>query len=179
MSAKKIYLFLITTLLILTASAVFAKNWTSAIAPDFKLQDQNNQWHTLKEYRGNWAVVYFYPKDDTPGCTAEAKNFRDTQKEFKNLKIQVLGISLDSIASHKTFAEANNLNFPILADANKKVSKAYDVLVDFGPIEYAKRQTFIIDPDGVIVKHYATVKADAHASQILKDLPQLMKNYAQ
>ncbi len=175
---QKQILSLFTLMIALCFAPAQARNWVSATAPDFKLEDQNHKFHQLKNYKGQWVVVYFYPKDDTPGCTKEAKNFRDSQQQFNKMKIQVLGISIDSIKSHKTFAEVYKLNFPILSDSDKKVSKLYDVLVDIGPIEYAKRQTFIIDPDGVIVKHYESVNADKHAAQLLKDLPELMKNYS-
>lgn len=156
-----------------------AKNWTAAIAPDFKLQDQHSQWQQLKDFKGKWVVVYFYPKDDTPGCTVEAQNFRDTQKDFVKLGVSVLGISIDSIESHKLFSEAHELTFPILSDESKKVSKQYDVLGGFGPISYAKRQTFVIDPDGIIVKHYQDVTAAEHSQQLLEKIPELQKSYSE
>jgi len=172
----------VTSLLLLMlffSSALAAKNWTSAIAPDFKLQDQNEKWHQLSEFKGHWVVLYFYPKDDTPGCTTEAKNFRDAQTAFDKLKITVLGVSIDSIESHKTFAEVYQLNFPILSDKTTQVSKKYQVLGGLWPVTYAKRQTFIIDPDGIIVKHYQKVNAAKHSQQLLTDIPELQKIYSE
>jgi len=173
---------LITSLLLITIglsfTPVMAKNWTGALAPNFKLQDQNNKWHQLSDYKGQWLVLYFYPKDETPGCTTEAKNFRDAQKQMTNLKVNVVGVSIDSIASHKSFASVHKLNFSLLSDESMEVSKTYDVLQSIGPLHYAKRQTFIIDPDGEIVKHYEKVNASKHAEQLVHDLPLLKKNYS-
>ena len=159
------------------STSILAKNWTSAIAPDFKMQDQNQKWQQLTDYKGQWVVLYFYPRDDTPGCTTEAKNFRDAQAAFVKMKVSVLGVSVDSIESHKDFAEVHNLNFPILSDESTKVSKEYDVLGGLWPVTYAKRQTFVIDPDGIIVKHYADVKAEKHSNELLADIPNLQKIY--
>ncbi len=170
----------LTLFIIFLASPIAqAKDWTSAIAPDFKLQDQNNKWQQLSAYKGKWVVLYFYPKDDTPGCTTEAKNFRDSQAAFKKLKVSVLGVSIDSIESHKTFAEVYKLNFPILSDEATKVSEKYKVLGGLWPVTYAKRQTFVIDPDGVIVRHYAEVNAAEHSKQLLTDIPQFQKIYSE
>ncbi len=173
-----ISLFTILTLIFMS-SLLQAKNWTSAIAPDFRLQDQNEKWQQLKDYKGKWLVLYFYPKDDTPGCTKEAQNFRDAQQDFNKLKVSVLGVSIDSIESHKSFAEVHKLSFPILSDKSTKVSKKYDLLGGLWPVTYAKRQTFIIDPDGIIVKHYDEVNAKQHATQLLADIPGFQKLYAQ
>jgi len=178
MIRKNLKMTLITLFsMVLFNTAIQAKNWTSAIAPDFKLQDQNQKWQQLKDYKGQWVVLYFYPRDDTPGCTTEAKNFRDAQSSFEKLKVSVLGVSIDSIESHKDFAEVHKLNFPILSDESTKVSEKYDVLGGLWPVTYAKRQTFIIDPDGIIVKHYADVKAEKHAKELLIDIPSLQKIY--
>jgi peroxiredoxin Q/BCP len=165
--------------LVIFSASLQAKDWTSAIAPDFKLQDQNKKWQQLKDYKGKWVVLYFYPRDDTPGCTTEAKNFRDTQKDFNQLKVSVLGVSIDSIESHKDFAEAHKLNFPLLSDESTKVSEKYQVLGGLWPVTYAKRQTFIIDPDGIIVKHYAEVNADKHAAELLFEIPKYQQAYAE
>ncbi|MDX1442515.1 MAG: peroxiredoxin [Gammaproteobacteria bacterium] len=140
------------------------------LAPDFRLQDQNSEWHSLSDYEGQWVVLYFYPKDDTPGCTTEACNFRDEIYRYRDMGAAVLGVSLDDVESHAEFAEKYELPFPLLADTEKKVSEKYDVLTSLGPITYASRQTFLINPEGVIVKHYEDVDPEVHAKEVLAEL---------
>lgn len=159
-------------------SAAVAANsqWVGALAPDFKLQDQDGEWKSLNDYEDKWLVLYFYPKDDTPGCTTEAKNFRDAYKDFKALNADIVGISLDDVESHQSFAEAYNLPFTILADVDQEASTAYKVLGGFGPMEYASRETFIIDPQGNIVHHYSDVEPETHSKEVLKKLKELIKS---
>ena len=142
-------------------------------APGFELTDQNGQLHSLEDYRDKWVAVYFYPKDDTPGCTTEACEFRDEIFAFKELGCQVLGVSLDDEVSHKAFADKYSLPFPLLADADGTTSEAYGVKTKMFGMTVAKRQTFLIDPDGNIAKHYAKVDPDTHAQQVLSDLREL------
>jgi peroxiredoxin Q/BCP len=142
-------------------------------APGFELRDQDGQLHSLEDYRGRWVAVYFYPKDDTPGCTIEACEFRDDIFEFKELDCQVLGVSLDDEVSHKAFADKFSLPFPLLADADGTTSEAYGVKTKMFGMTVAKRQTFLIDPDGRVVKHYAKVDPDTHSKQVLADLREL------
>lgn len=142
-------------------------------APGFKLQDQNGEWQSLADYKNQWVVLYFYPKDGTPGCTTEACNFRDTIFKFKDMGVQVLGVSLDDVESHAAFAEKYHLPFPLLADTSKDTARAYGVLSDFGPFEFASRETFVINPNGVIVKHYGDVDPEEHTVALLADLQQL------
>lgn len=146
-------------------------------APDFSLQDQFDKTHSLKDYAGKWVVLYFYPKDDTPGCTKEACSFRDEFKEIEKAGAVVLGVSKDSVKSHAKFAEKYNLNFPLLADTDMSVMKAYDAwgLKKFMGREFegTLRKTFIIDPAGKIVKEYPKVTPKDHAVQIIKDLEEL------
>lgn len=144
--------------------------WVGQPAADFRLQDQNQQWHTLKDYKGKWLVLYFYPMDDTPGCTEEARQFRDLYPTFKQRNIAVLGISLNKVASHKSFADKLGLPFPILSDAQHDLAKAYKVLRGFGMMSYTARETFLIDPQGTIVYHYSSVNTQSHAGQVLKDI---------
>jgi peroxiredoxin Q/BCP len=143
-------------------------------APGFKLQDQNGEWHQLSDYHGTWLAVYFYPKDDTPGCTTEACSFRDNIYAFQAIGAQVVGISLDDVASHKEFSTKYKLPFTILADVGGKTAEAYGVLTDYQAMQIASRQSFLINPDGIIVKHYADVNPDEHTADVLADLKALM-----
>ena len=142
-------------------------------APTFNLQDQNGTWHKLEDYKGQWVVLYFYPKDGTPGCTTEACNFRDNIFEFQKLNTQILGVSLDNVKSHQEFSEKYSLPFPILADVDKSCAENYGVLGKFMLMTIAKRQSFIINPDGEIVKHYKKVDSDIHSAEVINDLKQL------
>jgi peroxiredoxin Q/BCP len=147
--------------------------WVGKSAPDFRLQDQNDQWHTLKDYKGKWLVLYFYPLDNSPGCTEEARQFRDLYPTYEKRNIVVLGVSLNDVASHKSFADKLGLPFPLLADTNHDLAKTFKVLGGFGILPYAKRETFLIDPQGVIVYHYSSVNTESHAAQVLKDIDAL------
>jgi peroxiredoxin Q/BCP len=142
-------------------------------APEFELFDQNEQLHSLEDYRDQWVVLYFYPKDQTPGCTTEACEFRDNVFAFKKLNAQILGVSLDDVESHKQFAEKHGLPFPLLADVEGKAADAYGVKTRMFGMTVAKRQTFIIGPDGTIAKHYASVKPSTHSKEVLEDLEAL------
>ena len=143
-------------------------------APGFELRDQDGQLHSLEDYRDKWVTVYFYPKDDTPGCTTEACEFRDDIFEFKELNCQVLGVSLDDEVSHKAFADKYSLPFPLLADTDGTTSEAYGVRTKMFGMTVAKRQTFLIDPSGRVAKHYAKVDPDTHSKQVLSDLKDLI-----
>ncbi|MFO1378279.1 MAG: peroxiredoxin [Steroidobacteraceae bacterium] len=145
-----------------------------AAAPDFRLQDQDGRWHTLGEYRGRWVVLYFYPKDNTPGCTTQACEFRDDIFAFHDLNAVVLGLSVQDAASHADFAKEHGLPFPLLADPDKKVTIQYGVLTKYlGVVELARRDTFIIDPQGRVAKHYVKVDPAGHAKAVLADLKAL------
>jgi len=144
------------------------------LAPKFTLEDQNGEVHALSDYKGKKVLLYFYPKDDTPGCTKEACSFRDRLSELKELGVSVLGISADDAASHKKFVEKFNLNFPLLADTEKEVCNAYGVWREklmFGKKFFGiKRESFLIDEVGEIVKHYEKVKPEKHVEEIIDDL---------
>ena len=142
-------------------------------APEFELPDQNSQLHSLEDYRDQWVVLYFYPKDETPGCTTEACEFRDNIFAFRELNAQVIGVSLDDAESHKAFAENHGLPFPLLADIDGMASSAYGVKTRMLGMEVARRQTFIIAPDGTIAKHYQKVAPAEHAEEVLADLAEL------
>lgn len=148
-------------------------------APDFNLPDQEGKIHSLKDYLGQWFLLYFYPKDDTPGCTAEACSLRDNFSKFKKLNIRILGVSTDSVKSHTKFADKFNLPFTLLADEKKELVKEYDVYKKkkFMGREYfgTMRESFLIDPKGIIAKVYENVKPDLHADEILSDLKKIKK----
>jgi thioredoxin-dependent peroxiredoxin len=143
-------------------------------APDFTLPDQDGVMHTLSDYQGKWVLLYFYPKDDSSGCTKEACGIRDAFPHFEKLNVRVLGVSVDSVASHKKFAEKYKLPFTLLADEHKKVVNAYRVWAakEFMGREYdgILRTSFLIDPEGDIEKIYHHVKPEKHADEVLRDL---------
>lgn len=146
-------------------------------APDFTLPDQDRKPHTLSQYKGNWVLIYFYPKDDTPGCTTQACAIRDAEPDFKKLKATVLGISADSVKSHKKFEEKYGLPFTLLADEDKKVVSKYGVWgrKKFMGREYDGifRTSFLVDPEGKIANVYENVKPTEHADMVLADLKKL------
>lgn len=148
-------------------------------SPEFALLDQNGDQHALKDYAGKWVLLYFYPKDDTPGCTIEACTIRDQFKDFKKIKAEVIGVSTDSVESHRKFADGYQLPFTLLADTEKKVVNAYGVWGEKNMMgrKYmgTKRTSFLIDPAGKIAKVYENVKPRVHAAQVLADLKVFMK----
>lgn len=145
-------------------------------APDFSLQDESGTTHTLKQYAGTWVVLYFYPKDDTPGCTIEACAMRDARDELTDLGAEVIGISKDDAASHEKFKAKHNLNFTLLSDPEGEVINAYGAWgkKQFG-MEGILRRTFIIDPKGVVRKVYGRVTPLGHGGQVVKELQKLQK----
>jgi peroxiredoxin Q/BCP len=165
---------LVLGLLTLAGVASAATPAVGQSAPAFKLQDQDGKWHSLADYQGKWVAIYFYPKDDTPGCTTQACSFRDNIFAFNKEGAVILGISVDDVASHKKFAEKHGLPFAVLADADKAVSKRYGVLKTYmGVMEMARRDTFIVDPQGRIAKHYESVDPDGHSKLVLDDIKAL------
>ncbi|MFN6525960.1 peroxiredoxin [Nostoc sp. ChiSLP03a] len=135
-------------------------------APAFTAKDTNGNTVSLSDLRGKTVVLYFYPKDDTPGCTKQACSFRDAQSQYQGKDIVILGVSADDEVSHQAFTQKYNLNFPLLADTDKSLIKAFDV--DGGG--YAKRVTYVIDPNGKITHVDANVNTSNHASDILAAL---------
>ena len=139
-------------------------------APDFNLPDQSGQQHSLQEYRGKWLVLYFYPKDDTPGCTQEACAFRDDLHQITELGAQVVGVSVDDSDSHAEFAKKYHLPFPLLADKTTETAARYGALMNLVFMKVARRYTFLIDPQGNINKLYLSVETSRHSKQIIEDL---------
>ena len=165
--------FIIVALLLPISFASLAQLKVGSKAPNFTLSDQNSIQHQLSDFEGSWVILYFYPKDDTPGCTTQACDFRDAVKRIIASKSNVFGVSLDSVESHKRFADKNNLPFSLLSDESGEVSEAYDSLNNFMSFKSAKRNTFIIDPDGKVAKIYLSVKPSTHSQMVLNDLNQL------
>ena len=142
-------------------------------APDFNLLDQNGKQHALKDYRGKWLVLYFYPKNDTPGCTQQACAFRDDLNQISELGAQVVGVSVDDSDSHAAFAKKYHLPFPLLADSKGAVAASYGALMNLGFMKFARRYTFLIDPQGNIGKVYLSVETSRHSKEIIEDLQKL------
>jgi len=165
------------TLLTMNFMAI-ANSMQGQPAPSFNLQDQSGNQHQLSDYQGQWLVVYFYPKNDTTGCTIEAKAFRDHYEKLQHMNTAVLGVSLDDAESHKAFISKYDLPFNLLVDANKSMSRDYGVDGGMAFFSYAKRQTFIIDPQGMIARHFEEVNPSTHVPQVLEALNALQSNSA-
>lgn len=142
-------------------------------APAFRLQDQNGKWHTPADHRGRWVVLYFYPKDFTPGCTTEVCTFRDDVAKLRQAGADVLGVSLDDVKSHADFAAKYHVPFPLLSDADSTTAQAYGVLASKIGFKYARRTTFLIDPNGKVAKVYQDVDPEKNSGQVLADLASL------
>jgi len=146
-------------------------------APNFELKNQDGEAVALADYKGKWVLLYFYPKDMTPGCTTEAQCFRDRLNELKKLGVQVLGVSADTVESHKKFAEMHKLNFPLLSDPERELIEKFGVWVEKNM--YGKkymgiqRDSFLINGDGVILKHYEKVKPAEHPEEVIKDVKEM------
>ncbi len=143
-------------------------------APDFTLPDESGDTHTLSDYRGQWVVLYFYPKDDTPGCTVEACSLRDARDDLADLGAEVIGVSRDDASSHDTFKAKHSLNFTLLTDKDAQVMRLYGA---WGKKQFGRegvlRKTFIINPEGQIVKVYGRVTPLGHGAQVIQELKSL------
>jgi peroxiredoxin Q/BCP len=142
-------------------------------APQFTLPSQDGTPISLTDFRGKWVVLYFYPKDQTPGCTREAHNFQTDQSKYAERQAVILGVSVDSVDSHKKFCAKEGLNFKLLADTAHTVAKAYGSLTNLGVAKFASRHTFLIDPNGKIAKVYTNVDPSHHSAELLDQLNQL------
>ena len=169
-------LFITLTLLFIMFNTVKAHPLQlGEAAPNFTLIDQAGEDRTLRDYQGQWLVLYFYPKDDTPGCTKEACAFRDEYKVITEKNTQVIGISIDNQKTHAEFSEKYGLPFPLLADTSGEVAKRYQALTSLGPVKFAKRHSFIIDPNGDIQKIYRKVDVNNHSQEIISALKTLQE----
>jgi peroxiredoxin Q/BCP len=144
-------------------------------APAIRLQDQHGNWVTLDQHKGKWVVLYFYPKDNTPGCTTQACEFRDNIFEVRKANAVILGVSVDDLDSHKKFSTEHGLPFSILADSTKETSTRYGVLIKRGEMEMASRITFLIDPNGRIARRYVVdpPSLEGHSKAVLADIATL------
>ena len=171
-------------LLLLVASAFLwmlrpgAQRLEGSAAPDFELPDQNGQAHRLRDYAGRWLVLYFYPRDDTPGCTQEACRFRDDIGVLGELNAAVVGVSVDDTQSHAEFARKYDLPFPLLSDPDGKTAAAYGSLLNLGVIRFARRHTLIIAPDGRIAARFDKVDPARHAQKVAQSLRALQASAA-
>ncbi|SER00253.1 peroxiredoxin Q/BCP [Nitrosomonas sp. Nm51] len=147
-------------------------------APDFKLIDQHGKTHCLEDFKGKWLALYFYPKDDTPGCTRQACAFRDNLEKLKAFDAEVVGVSVDTASSHERFAGKFGLGFPLLADTTAEMAARYCSLLNFGVVKFAKRNTFLIDPLGRIARIYWSARAAHNADEIISDLTYLETKHA-
>jgi peroxiredoxin Q/BCP len=162
-------LLLVTPLRVLAASAPSV----GSLAPAFTLPSQEGTPVSLKDYRGQWVVLYFYPKDFTSGCTVEAHNFQRDQAQYRQKGAVVLGVSVDSSDSHKQFCTKEGLNFKLLADTDHQVSRAYGSLTNLGLVKFASRHTFIINPEGKVAKVFTEVNPNKHSEEVLSALAEL------
>lgn len=144
-------------------------------APTFTLPNQEGKPVSLDSYKGKWVVLYFYPKDMTSGCTIEAHNFQRDLDKYKGLNAVVLGVSVDDVNSHKQFCTKDSLTFTLLADPDKKVVEQYGSLGNFGPMQIANRNTFLIDPQGKIVKVWTKVNPNVHSEEVLAAIGEMAK----
>jgi len=180
MKMKLLLALLVIVVLALVLNASLSGTAVPAVgatAPDFTLNSQDGNPITLSQFRGKWVVLYFYPRDMTTGCTIEAHNFQRDQDKFQAVNAVVLGVSVDDTNSHQKFCTKEGLTFKLLSDSDHKVSAEYGSLTNLGLVKFSKRHTFIIDPQGKIVKEYTDVDSDInqHSEQVLAALAQLQK----
>ncbi len=167
-------------ILVLCAAALLAFSPAEApavgsVAPEFTLTTNEGNTASLKDFRGSWVVLYFYPKDFTSGCTLEAHNFQTDLEKYKAAKAVILGVSVDTADSHKSFCTKEGLTFKLLADTDTKVSDAYGSLMEYNGMKLSARNTFIIDPQGKVAKVFMKVKPAAHSAEVLAALAELQK----
>jgi peroxiredoxin Q/BCP len=178
MNMKKMILSAVIGLSTLTLMAAETQNQpeTGKPAPEFSLTTGDGSQVSLKDFKGKWVVLYFYPKDFTSGCTMEAHNFQRDLTKYNEADAVILGVSVDTAQSHKDFCAKEGLNFKLLADPDAKVSTEYGSVMDYKGSKLAARNTFIINPKGEIAKVYTGVKPADHSEQVLKDLAELKKS---
>jgi peroxiredoxin Q/BCP len=179
---KRLFLFAVTVvaagmLLTVLAQAAPDQPTVGSPAPAVALTSNEGSPVDLKNYRGKWVVLYFYPKDFTSGCTLEAHNFQRDLQKYKNARAVILGVSVDTAESHKSFCAKEGLNFKLLADVDAKVSTEYGSVMEYNGNKLSARNTFIIDPRGKIAKVFVGVKPAGHSEEVLAALAELQKSY--
>lgn len=175
---KKLSLSLLAVALVVTSAPFLFGASAPAVgstAPNFTLTSQEGKPISLDQFRGKWVVLYFYPKDMTTGCTIEAHNFQRDQEKFQAKNAVILGVSVQDTKSHQEFCTKEGLTFKLLSDTDSKVSDEYGSITNFGVAKYSARHTFLIDPEGKIVKEYMEVDPRTHSEQVLTDLTSLEK----
>lgn len=179
MLKKRFMLFLaaagLLTAITANASVIGEMPEVGKAAPEFSLKNQEGKEINLKDYRGKWVVLYFYPKDFTSGCTIEAKNFQRDIAEYEKAGAVILGVSVDTVDSHQSFCAKEGLSFKLLSDTEGKVSAAYGSVMEYNNNKLSARNTFIIDPKGKVVKVFPGVKVAKHSEEVLAALAELKK----
>lgn len=173
-------LFLLLSIVLISAAVVFALTVAEppavgSVAPDFALTTNEGNQASLKDFRGKWVVLYFYPKDFTSGCTLEAHNFQTDLAKYQAANAVILGVSVDTAESHKSFCAKEGLAFKVLSDTDTKVSDTYGSLMEYNGMKLSARNTFIIDPKGKIAKVFLKVKPAGHSEEVLAALAELQK----
>ena len=169
-------LLLVGAMAVVSASAATDQPAVGTPAPDFNLTNNEGKQTSLKDYRGKWVVLYFYPKDFTAGCTIEAHNFQRDLAKYEKVNAVILGVSVDSAESHKEFCAKEGLSFKLLSDTDAKVSTQYGSIMEYKGAKLSARNTFIIDPEGKVVKVFTEVKPGAHSEEVLSALAGLQKS---
>jgi peroxiredoxin Q/BCP len=170
--------FVLTLALVLALAGIAAAADPPAVgsaAPDFTLKSQENKTVNLHDFKGQWVVLYFYPKDFTQGCTIEAHNFQRDQAQYEKIHAAIVGVSVDPVDSHTEFCTKEGLTFKLLADVDHKVVNMYGSTQKFGTTEVAARNTFLVDPKGVIQKEFMKVNPEPHSAEVLAALAELQK----
>jgi len=170
---KKLALSLLALLMVSLLAFAVDQPAVGTKAPAFNLQSQDGSAISLDQLQGKWIVLYFYPKDLSRGCTIEAHNFQRDQEKYQQKNAVILGVSMDNVDSHKEFCAKEGLNFKLLADTDQKISEKYGSVMEYQGKIYSARNTFLIDPTGVIKKVYTKVNPVSHSEEVLADLQQL------
>ncbi|HEX8177509.1 MAG TPA: peroxiredoxin [Pyrinomonadaceae bacterium] len=172
-------ILLVVAALVLTPARVGADGEQPAVgakAPGFSLTSNEGKQVSLKDYKGKWVVLYFYPKDFTSGCTLEAHNFERDLKKYEQMNAVILGVSVDTAESHKDFCTKEGLSFKLLSDPDAKVSTSYGSVMDYQGMKLSARNTFLIDPKGKIARVFLRVKPASHSEELLQALAELQKS---
>ncbi len=175
--AVALFMLLILAMWVMRSASASELPTVGQKAPEFSVMDQNGKLQKLSDYQGKWLVLYFYPKDETPGCTTEACAYRDDIHNIQNLGAAVVGVSIDDASSHAEFADKHHLPFPLLADKEGTVAKSYGSERTLLGYKLARRNTFIIDPTGRIAKVYVNVDAEANPGEVIADLHRLQSTH--